>query len=212
MEKCAVGDLVPNAFNPNELTKGQFQSLVLELRKAGTNHKPIRYRMTNGAREIIDGEQTWRAAIEAGLLEVQIEREDADEYEARRLCVRANHGGKTNPLKLARLIDDMRRFDKKKSNCDIAADLGVSEGTIRNRLLYLDLAERAKKDKTLPTEAQIAALSVRQVRDHLGVDRDEGEGEGAPPPAGPMDKAKKIVTKMTPEEREALSAWMAELP
>lgn len=212
MEKCRTGELMPNAFNPNELTKSQFHSLVLELRKAGTNHKPVRYRMANGAREIIDGEQTWRAAIEAGLSEVQIEREDADEYEARRLCVRANHGGKANPLKLARLIGEMQRLDNRKTNSDIAADLGVSEGTIRNRLLYLELAERAKKDKTLPTEADIAGLSVRQVRDLLGVDQEESEGNGAAAAASPVDQAKKLVGKMTPEQREAFSAWLAESP
>jgi hypothetical protein len=202
--------LKPNKYNPNSLTKTQREKLVNEMRRTGTNKKAIRYRMVNGENEIIDGEQTWLCAQEAGLSEVLCQREEADDFEARKLTFQANIQGDMNPLKLGRMIEQMLTL-RPMSNVDLAAQLGCTEGTIRNRRLYAVLADKAKLDPSLPTESQIGKMNLRAVRKALGL---EGDGGEKPTDNGtedyeksPLAKAKRAFEKIPEEARSAFISW-----
>lgn len=203
-ERCSVKNLHPNAFNPNELSPAKLKSLIHELRQKGINLKPIIVRLVDGVKEIIDGEHTWNAAKAANLSEVEIEIIIADDYEARRLCIRSNLGGDSNPVKLGKVAAEMLK-DRGCNNVELARDLGISEGTIRNRLLYWEAAQKAAQDRSMPTEAEIAELPISKLRELLG---EEITTQKAP--ARPIDKAKKLVKKMSPEEREIFSQWLTE--
>lgn len=209
MELISPAELHPNDYNPNALGREGAQGLVLELRAVRVNRKPILVREVGGRLVIVDGEQTWRAANEAGLEKVWIERIDADEFEARRLTFCANLGGDANPLKLGRMMADMLRL-RPVSNVELASALGCSEGTVRNRLLYVELAERARTDPNLPTETQIAKMTVKKVRKLLGLDEKEGAQAGGDEwEKGDAAKARKHFLKLDPEARAAFLKWAA---
>lgn len=209
MEQISPTELIPNNYNPNALSREGAQGLVLELRSVRINRKPILVREVGGRLVIVDGEQTWRAANEAGLEKVWIKRVEADEFDARRLTFCANLGGDANPLKLGRMIADMLRL-RPVSNVELASALGCSEGTVRNRLLYVELAEKARTDATLPTEAQIAKMTVTKVRKLLGLDEKEGAQAGGDEwEKGDAAKARKHYLKLDPEARAAFLAWAA---
>jgi len=188
------------------LPSSKMTSLIHELRAKGINLKPILVRDVDGIKEIIDGEHTWTAAKAANLAEVEIEITAADDYEARRLCIRSNLGGDFNPVKWGKLMAEMLEI-RHCSNVELAKDMGVTEGTIRNRLLYWEAAKKAAIDRTMPTEAEIAELSIKKLRELLG-----DEEVSVKTQARPMDKAKKLVLKMSHEEREAFTEWLAEAP
>ena len=202
-ERCTIGELRPNGFNPNELSPGKMKSLIHEMRRKGINLKPILVRVVDDVKEIIDGEHTWNAAKAAKLSEVTIEITTADNFEARRLCVRSNLGGEANSVKLGKLISEMQQ-ERSLDNREIANELGVSEGTVRNRLLYWEAAKKAILDRTMPTEAEIAELPIRKLRELLGEDEETVKKTAA----RPIDKAKKLVQKMTQQELEAFVEWL----
>src|SRR3712207_2038484 len=108
-----MNTLVPAAYNPNRLTDEQFQRLVDAGRRPGRVLKPIVVRKVDGGRYVIvDGEHNWRAAREAGLVEVPIEEINADEYvnetEARRQTFIRNQTGKHHVVKLGRMLVEMQ--------------------------------------------------------------------------------------------------------
>jgi ParB-like chromosome segregation protein Spo0J len=132
---------------------------------------------------IVDGEHGWRAAKELGLAELPCEVVDVDDFEAMRQTYKRNRHGSDDPLQLGRMFK--RMLDARgQSHRGLANEIEVSEGTIRNGLMYAEAAElrnsyvreggglaraelrKANEDAHTPDE-QIARLSVRQVRAYL---------------------------------------------
>ena len=100
-EMVPIDSLAPSGYNPNVLSAEDFAALINELRGRGRLQKPIVAR--NGPaipHEIIEGEHNWRAAKEVGFTEVPVQREDADDFEARRQTLIRNRTGKKDNLKL----------------------------------------------------------------------------------------------------------------
>jgi ParB/RepB/Spo0J family partition protein len=174
-----VAQLRPNDYNPNRMTEAEFSELVVEVKHLGRLPKPIVVRRQGDSYLIVDGEHNWRAAQEAGFTEVPCEVVGADDFEAMRQTYKRNQHGTHDPVALGRMFRRMMQ-DRGLSGRAFAQEAGVSEGTVRNMLLYAEAADlrnsyaseggrvpqwvclRGQSVKATP-EAEIAALSVREV-------------------------------------------------
>lgn len=212
--QMAAADLVPAAYNPNTMGEEQFAQLVTEVNRAWRVLKPVVIRRADGGRfVIVDGEHNWRAAKAAGLEMVPVEVVEVDDFEARRQSFTRNRHGQMHPVRLGRMWLDMMSMGGGMSTRELAAALGVSQGTVCNMLLYVKLAEMPGA----PGEDAVAKMSVREVRKLIaslqGADAEpEPEQEELPatPPPEPAElKALKRAWNKAPEPaRAAFIEWV----
>ncbi len=213
--------LAPNHYNPNRMTDDEFAELVVEVRHLGRLPKPIVVRPNGNGYVIVDGEYSWRAAGEAGLKKVTCEIVDVDDFEAMRQTYKRNQHGTHNPVLLGRMFRRMIE-DRQLSHREIAAEIEVSEGTIRNALAYAEAADlrnsyaenggapvgkawdRKGNKSTLrwaTPDEEIAELGVREVRSYLSLPapiRDKWFAAGHAPKA--IDQALQIRMRLNQEE------------
>jgi ParB/RepB/Spo0J family partition protein len=157
-----TGDLRPNDYNPNKMTDEEFAELVAEVRHLGRLPKPVIVRRQDDGHVIVDGEHGWRAAKEVGLPEVPCELIDGDDFEAMRQTYKRNQHGTHDPLLLGRMFRRMMET-RSLSLRDMAKEIGVSEGTVRNAVLYAEAAD-LRNSYAPDTVWRVAELTVRQVR------------------------------------------------
>ena len=133
-----ISALEPNDYNPNQMSDERFAELVEEVKHLGRLPKPVVVRTNgDGKYTIVDGEHGWRAAREAGLSEVAAEVVEADDFEARRQTYKRNQHGEHDPVLLGRMFRQMMD-ERGLSQRALAKKIAVSEGTIRNALLYAE--------------------------------------------------------------------------
>ena len=160
--------LQPNDYNPNQMDDERFAELVEEVRHLGRLSKPVVARPNgDGQYIIVDGEHGWRAAQAAGLTEIAVEVVEVDDFEARRQTYKRNQHGEHDPVRLGRMFRQM--MDKHDlSQRALAKEIAVSEGTVRNTLLYAEAAElrnRYAPDRDdAEVVAEISGLNIRQLR------------------------------------------------
>src|SRR5215210_6809430 len=137
--------LHPNDYNPNRMTDEEFAELLEEVRFLGRLPKPVVVRngyacSKAGSYLIVDGEHGWRAAKEVGLAEITCEVIAADDFEAMRQTYKRNQHGTHDPVTLGQMF--RRMMDERGiSNRQLAEEINVSEGTVRNALLLVKAAE-----------------------------------------------------------------------
>jgi len=159
VNSISLESLHPNPWNPNVMTGAEFAELVVEVKHLGRLPKPIVVRPNAEGFEIVDGEHGWRAAKECGLAEISVEIIDADDFEAMRQTYKRNQHGKHDKVKEGRMfraILEMRQVSRRA----LAKELELSEGTIRNALIYAE-ADRLRNDYAFET------LNVQQIRGYL---------------------------------------------
>ena len=160
--------LQPNDYNPNHMTDERFAELVEEIRHLGRLPKPVVARPNSDDQYVIvDGEHGWRAAQEAGLTEIGVEIVEVDDFEARRQTYKRNQHGDHDPVRLGRMFRQMMD-ERDLSQRALAKEIAVSEGTVRNMLLYAEAAELrngyAPDRDDAETVAEISGYSIRQLR------------------------------------------------
>ncbi len=148
--------LTANDYNPNEMTEDEFSQLVSEVKHLGRLPKPIIVRPNGEGYVIVDGEHGWRAAKEVNLSEIPCEVVEVDDFEAMRQTYKRNQHGTHNPVQLGKMFNKMKK-ERKLSNRALAKEIEVSEGTIRNALLYTEVA-KVRNDYAFEN------LSVKQIR------------------------------------------------
>jgi hypothetical protein len=148
-----------------------------------------------------------------GLAAVPIEEIDADAFEARRQTYVRNLSGEWHKVKLGRMFVEMLNTLVVSSNRELAAQLGITEGTVRNTILYSTAAKLAAERDDAPDEDVIAMMSVREVRKLLAwlmgdADQEEGhQAAAAAPEARILARLKRAWNKATEEERAEFLAW-----
>jgi ParB/RepB/Spo0J family partition protein len=136
--------LRPNAYNPNAMTPDEFAELVAEVRHLGRLPKPVVVRPDGDGYVIVDGEHGWRAAEEVGLAEVPCEVLEVDDFEAMRQTYKRNQHGTHDRVALGQMF--RRMMDERNiSNRQLAKEINVSEGTVRNALTFAEAAEVRKR-------------------------------------------------------------------
>jgi hypothetical protein len=169
-----VNRLRPNHWNPNTMTAEQEAQQLEEVRRRKHIPHPLLVRRVKGGPyEILDGEHSWAAAKEAGLKEVPCEVVEANGLEARRLTfVRGQHGTR-DPLATGRLFRQMLDLTGMAADASatslrkFARDNNISEGTLRNYLLYARAAEVRNRYAPEIADETVRGLSVAKVRLYL---------------------------------------------
>jgi ParB/RepB/Spo0J family partition protein len=104
IEQMLIADLKPNVWNPNEMDRQIYASLVENIRLHGVL-QPILVRADG---TIIKGEKRWRAARDAGLQEITCVVVETSEEEAKLLTVSLSRlRGRTNEELLASLLEEL---------------------------------------------------------------------------------------------------------
>ena len=152
----------------NRMVDERFAELVEEVRHLGRLPKPVVARPNgDGQYVIVDGEHGWRAAQEVGLAEIAVEVVEADDFEARRQTYKRNQHGEHDPVLLGRMFRQMMN-ERGLSQRALAKEITVSEGTVRNVLLFAEAAELrnsyAPDRDDAETVAEISGYSIRQLR------------------------------------------------
>jgi ParB-like chromosome segregation protein Spo0J len=145
------------------MLKDAFAELVAECAHLGRLPKPIIVRPKGAGYEIVDGEHGWRAAVALDWPAVPCEIVDVDDFEARRETYKRNQHGSHHKVREGQLFRQMMTV-RGLSRRDFAKNIGVSEGTIRNALLY-DAAAALRNGYAFEQ------LTVRQVRAYLRLPR-----------------------------------------
>jgi ParB/RepB/Spo0J family partition protein len=146
----------PNNYNPNMMTETEFNELINEMRRLKRIPKPIVVRKNDTGFVIVDGEHSWRAAKEIGLEKVTCEIIVADDFESMHQTYKRNQHGTHNPVLLGKMFKRMKK-ERSLSNRALAKEMEVSEGTVRNALLYAEAAE-------VRNDYAFEKLSVKQLR------------------------------------------------
>jgi ParB/RepB/Spo0J family partition protein len=162
-----VEQLQPNDYNPNHMTTGEFAEFVAEVRHLGKLPKPVIVRRNGDGYLIVDGEHGWKAAKEVGLAEIPCEVIDADDFESMRQTYKRNQHGTHNPVRLGQMFRRMMG-ERSLSARALAKEIAVSEGTVRNAILYAEAFDL--RNSYAPDEPWVVqSLSVRQVRCYTGL-------------------------------------------
>jgi ParB-like chromosome segregation protein Spo0J len=169
VQMLATTKITPNDYNPNELTEEEFKEYRAEAKRLGRLPKPL-FVKPNGV--IMDGEHGWKVAQELGWAEVPCEVEDLEDFEAMRRTYKRNRHGSFNQVLLGRMFETMMEM-RGLSGRDLANEIGVSEGTVRNALLYAEAAKVRNRYAPGEGDAQIARLSVKKVRAYMKKPEDQ---------------------------------------
>jgi ParB/RepB/Spo0J family partition protein len=142
MTELRTEQLQPNDYNPNRMTEEEFAEFVEEVRHLGRLPKPVVVRngYAGDSYQIVDGEHGWRAAKEVGLQEITCEIIEADDFEAMRQTYKRNQHGTHDRVVLGRMFRSMMD-ERGISARELAKEMTVSDGTVRNALLYAQAAE-----------------------------------------------------------------------
>ncbi len=135
-----VDQMDPNPWNPNEFTDEQRAELLAAVRQLGRLPKPVIVRRCGDRYEIIDGQHGWEAAVECGFGEIACEVVEVDDYVACSETFRRNQHGKHCRVRQGRMFRKMLEM-REVSQRKLAADVGMSESTLRNDLAYSEAAD-----------------------------------------------------------------------
>ena len=162
IKQLEIGKVRPNGYNPNLMERTEFDELIAEVRHLGRLPKPVVVRQNGDGFEIIDGEHGWRAAKEVGLETVPCEVVEADDFESMRQTWKRNQHGKHHPVLEGRMFRQMME-ERNLSRRQLARNIEVSEGTIRNALLWAEAAD-LRNGYAPGEDVRFESLTIRQVR------------------------------------------------
>ena len=154
IKQIKINKIKPNSYNPNKMTEKKYKELVEEIKHLGKIPKPL---IIDTNYIIIDGEHTYKASKELKLKEVPCEIVKADDFEKRRLTFKYNQHGEHDPVLLGTMFKQM--LDTKKiSQRELSKQINVSEGTVRNALLFLEVQNEVRNGYA------VNKFSVSQIR------------------------------------------------
>jgi hypothetical protein len=167
--ELSIDVLRKNDWNPNHLDEADLKLMVGRFLEKKAVDKPPTVRMLGDSNyEILDGEQTVRAAKQAGFTTLPCIVVEVSDTEAIATTFVKNLHGVMNPVVVGRNILRMKQLaeqgGKSLSNGDVANLMNKTEGTIRNYLVYAEATAWCGKVEGYPTEKEVAKLSVKEVR------------------------------------------------
>lgn len=154
IKQIKISKIKPNSYNPNKMTEEKYKELIEEIKYLGRIPKPL---ILDTDYTIIDGEHTYKACKELKLKEVPCEIVKADEFEKRRLTYKYNQHGEHDPVLLGTMFKQMINL-KEISQRELSKRVNISEGTIRNMLLFLEAKEEMRNGYA------VDKLTVKQIR------------------------------------------------
>lgn len=167
VEYLPTDELRANEYNPNRMADEKFAELVEEVRHLGRLPKPVIVRPDADGYLIVDGEHGWRAARETGLSEVPCEVVEVDDFEAMRQTYKRNQHGTHDKPALGRMFEAMRE-ERDLSNRELAKEMAVSEGTVRNAVMFAEAA-RLRNSYAPGDGDSVGSVSVRALRTYVAL-------------------------------------------
>lgn len=165
-KNLSLDQVRPNDWNPNRMTAEEFGEYVAEVRHLGKPPKPLVLRKQGEGYQIVDGEHAYQALKELGYTELQPDWytvEAYDDFEAMRQTYKRNQHGTHDPVKQGELFKRMMT-ERGLSQRELAREMEVSEGTVRNSYAYLEAVEARRGNLRNGYAELISGLTVRQVR------------------------------------------------
>lgn len=154
IKEIKINKIKPNNYNPNKMTEERYKELLEEIKHLGKIPKPL---IIDTEYTIIDGEHVYEAAKELNYKEVPCEIVKADDFEKRRLTFKYNQHGEHDPVLLGTMFKQMIDL-KKISQLELSKQINISEGTVRNMLLFLEV----KND--IRNSYELNNFTVKQIR------------------------------------------------
>lgn len=175
--------LMPNEYNPNQMTPEQFQVLVDDIKENGFVAQPI---VINNHNEIINGEHRWKAAKLLGYEHVPIVRfNPVDEDHQKILTIGWNtKHGEFNPTKLAQIILDL---NQRHTLEELSSKLGFSQEQLSDKLAisgvtqeFMDNIKKQaeERQKELPVYISFAVTKDQEQVILEALDMSEGKMKG----------------------------------
>lgn len=199
--------LQPNDWNPNSMPTDDLKAMVARFQANKGVDKPATVRVLSpDVYQLLDGEQTWRAAKLAHLATLPCIVVEMDDTQALATTFVKNLHGVLSPVIVGRNILRMKELSseagKPLTNGHVAKLMSKSEGTIRNFLIYAEAMAWVGKVEGYPSETEIAAMQVREVRALVEQMQAGGGGDFAKQQALPINTAegKPVAEAMADEE------------
>ena len=150
-----VSDILPNEWNPNEMSEEEFSMLLDNITRVGFVD-PLLVTENYGTYKVIDGEHRYRAALLAGIEKVPAVIVELTEEDQRLQTVRMNQiKGEWNPDKFNKLVNDMMK-NQELSIEDAAYELGFANPNdfhlLRDLLRESIPSTKAKKEFDIKAE------------------------------------------------------------
>lgn len=175
VQKIPIFRLVPNPWNPNEISPKIMTKLKNEIKRKGVV-QPILVRPKGEDYEIVDGYHRWLILKELGYAEVPCIVKDLDDTEAKLKTLQLNYmRGSAVPIKLANLIHDLNRT---MTLDDLEAALPYDKAELKDDLALLKLptdidrvieekAEKERKQEPIFISAVIYKDKVKSLYDFV---------------------------------------------
>jgi len=142
--QVALANISPSPFQPRkDFAREALQELVDSIRQHGII-QPLIVRPANGRYELIAGERRWRAAQEAGLIEVPVIVRHATDLEVLEISLIENlQRADLNPIEEAQgYLRLTSEFGMRQE--DIAVKVGRSRAAVANSMRLLDLHDQVQ--------------------------------------------------------------------
>lgn len=152
-----VSDIIPNEWNPNEMSEEEFSMLLDNISRVGFIDPLLVIKNEGyGTYKVVDGEHRYRAALLAGIEKVPAVIVDLSEEDQRLQTVRMNQiKGEWNPDKFNKLVNDMMK-NQELSIEDAAYELGFANPNdfhlLRDLLRESIPSTKAKKEFDIKAE------------------------------------------------------------
>ncbi len=160
IQQIPVERIRPNRWNPNVMSQQAFQELVTSIRQEGFLSEPLVRPMPDGNFELIDGEQRWRAAKEAGLTEIPCAVISTSELRAKIGTLKMNLlRGQHVPIKQALLVAEIAKDGV--PIADLGRELGLEDQEIEDHQELLKLPDDI--GATIELQAQMEERDALQV-------------------------------------------------
>lgn len=168
-----IKQITPNGFNPNQMTKRQFEECMEEIvHRRYLPHpiivRPIKEDDQGHTYEIVDGEHRYRVARQLNWTHVPVVVTEVDDFEAMRQCYKRNRHGSDDKVQLGRMWEKMQKAAGL-SRRKLAEKIHVPESTIRSADDYRRAADTRAKCVPSTAHQDIAKLNHREVESYLGL-------------------------------------------
>lgn len=165
--KVDINKLVPNDYNPNEMSDAQFRLLNMNVQEFGMLQIPIVKPLKDGKYEIIDGEHKWEAAKLQDFKEIHcivVDPKRVDGVKQMLLTSRMNQiHGTANATKLRKMIQSVLSEGEYEFD-ELAEQFGFSDEDEFEEL-WKEAKDTLPDDPDLKAEFDAAKKTVKTVDD-----------------------------------------------
>jgi len=156
VKEIPIDQIEPNPWNPNRMSKREFEALKQEIQKRGQIYPIIVRELEDGKYQIIDGEHRWKAMKELGYKTIKvINLGKIDEKLAKILTINLNQiRGEFEDLEFAELLKSLLQ---EMSIQNLANEIYLTEEDIQG---YLSLITEEERIETITSKQRQKSYKI----------------------------------------------------